>query len=782
MPQRIVLINADTGEPKFFEPHHVTTALKSGLWSPTAGAKLPIITPTGLQELSGAEAFDAIQAGGTYPDNSTRMAEAQGVAAFHKVPAPLKVVGGAVDTALFGLPSMLASEHAEGLGFIKAARKDPYVTGGSILGAVAPIGAGGAITSLGKGVASAVAKKGGRSFLQSLAGNAVESAAWSLNQTAIDAHLGDPGSAWEHFIAGAGGGTVLGTGFQLVGKGAAKLGAKIFNKLEPEVLAAQSARNALFDSLNLSPSARGKYLKDSDELADAALNYVLPDGKPVIRGGDKIEQTLERLKTGIRTSGEEIKGYQQALKAAKIDQVIPGDHFLDDVAELAKQYPAEFGAHKAVWTRAEKLLSKRDNFSIDDLFTFRGHFKQAYETARAAKKGSLAQINQRFERIFDRYIDGAMELAEGTGKIAGGTTRKFREAKRIFSPLIEVERSLQTGAGKAATLFSSAKKLGPEAIAGVLGAGVSIFGDRDAGLDDVGWGLAVAAAFHVARARSASTLAVNLHRVKNAKSVFGAMDDAGNRLSKAISMLGGPVAKLPARIGVFTTPFYDSPKREAPATKVPFTAQAAARIREIRDLVNDPETMFVRLAANLSMVEDVSPQLANAGAAHMMRVASFLQASAPLPPEATNKLQPGLQPTTWQPNIYEATKWGWKVEAALNPLSVLEDAMSGRATVEGVETLKVLYPRLYEETTAQLITHLQSLKRLLTPQEKRQVELFLGIETDAGMIKANQEVYAQNKSTEQKGKSRASGTTNVARGSMQAGQGYATQAQGNADQ
>lgn len=111
------------------------------------------------------------------------------------------------------------------------------------------------------------------------------------------------------------------------------------------------------------------------------------------------------------------------------------------------------------------------------------------------------------------------------------------------------------------------------------------------------------------------------------------------------------------------------------------------------------------------------PELHDALVAQVARGVAFLDSKAP-----KQTVLPGMLPGdgTWHPSKAALDVWGRYVHAVNNPASVLEDLVNGHVTMEGAETLRVVYPRLFAEAQQTLLEAAPKMRATL-PYARRQL-------------------------------------------------------------
>lgn len=146
----------------------------------------------------------------------------------------------------------------------------------------------------------------------------------------------------------------------------------------------------------------------------------------------------------------------------------------------------------------------------------------------------------------------------------------------------------------------------------------------------------------------------------------------------------------------------DGQKRQAKT----ITEALRARTEELQAAAANPAGVRSAVRSALSDVRD--PDVVDAAIAVAQRKVDYLAKHAPQPP-----IPDLLGRSQWRPSPTEIERFARRVRAANDPASVLEDIGTGRVTAEAAETLREVYPRLYQEAQSRLIERAGSLNAAL---------------------------------------------------------------------
>ncbi len=169
----------------------------------------------------------------------------------------------------------------------------------------------------------------------------------------------------------------------------------------------------------------------------------------------------------------------------------------------------------------------------------------------------------------------------------------------------------------------------------------------------------------------------------------------------------GAVQALPRAAEALRARLYDDgQKRPAPKSDVD---ALRARLAELEAATANPAGVAATVRANLRNVR--SAGVVDAVAAVAQRKLAYLSKHAPTPPIAAP-----LSRAQWRPAPAEIDRFARRVRAANDPIGVLDDVSRGVVTAEAVETLREVYPRLYEEARSHLLMRAPDVREALPHQ------------------------------------------------------------------
>lgn len=215
----------------------------------------------------------------------------------------------------------------------------------------------------------------------------------------------------------------------------------------------------------------------------------------------------------------------------------------------------------------------------------------------------------------------------------------------------------------------------------------------------------------------------------------------------ALKFVSGAEARGPAVASVLETTAERVKTREGRAVppqptqaprKAPSSAVLGERVNEEQALrqmasvlsVADPERLnTVVTGAVTPMASRYDDRLAVATANAMARAVAFL--GAKVPPAVRPSIETA-QPQFERPRLSDAelAKWRTYVATVRDPLSVVDDLAAGSVTPEQAETLRVVYPAIYQQIQMKVFEALRTSRRPLAfPQRVRLFTLF-GVAAD----------------------------------------------------
>lgn len=151
----------------------------------------------------------------------------------------------------------------------------------------------------------------------------------------------------------------------------------------------------------------------------------------------------------------------------------------------------------------------------------------------------------------------------------------------------------------------------------------------------------------------------------------------------------------------------------------------------IEDLNTNPEKFQQNLESSFKDLNEINPDLYMQAVAKTSNALNFLSSKLPNDPLAARKINP--QFSKWKPSDLELRRFERYLAAVDDPMSVLDDMNRGIIAPEGVETLKAVYPRLYQEIHGQMMEQIGELQAELPYKQRLQLSIMFGLPTDPSL-------------------------------------------------
>lgn len=149
--------------------------------------------------------------------------------------------------------------------------------------------------------------------------------------------------------------------------------------------------------------------------------------------------------------------------------------------------------------------------------------------------------------------------------------------------------------------------------------------------------------------------------------------------------------------------------------------------KAVVDAAQNPEALIENASAAFQDISDVAPRVAEAASEKAAASAIFLYEKMPKNPFSDKNI---FSQKKWKPSDLEISKWKKYVDTVENPMKALKDLRKGRMTIEQSETLKAVYPEIYQEIKDNFMDELPKLKEELPYQKRLQISLLFQVPTD----------------------------------------------------
>ncbi len=168
------------------------------------------------------------------------------------------------------------------------------------------------------------------------------------------------------------------------------------------------------------------------------------------------------------------------------------------------------------------------------------------------------------------------------------------------------------------------------------------------------------------------------------------------------------------------------------------------RFQELSDFLSEPNRAVERIGRNLDGLHEVFPKIAEQMAIKGMVAARYLHDQAPRP-----LTERAAMSGKWKPSDAELTSWAKKVAAVNDPTELLRELEAGRLSIDTVEAVKTVYPKLYEQIVLQIAEEIPELREKLPYNDRVQLSILFNLPVEETMrndfVMAMQQVAAADK-------------------------------------
>lgn len=489
-------------------------------------------------------------------------------------------------------------------------------------------------------------------------------------------------------------------------------------------------------------------LEDADKLessAKAIREVIHPDGKPLFFPGIKQKDIAKRMEEVVDATNKEIGSFINAVdETIERRSGFTNGYFANEIEKEVVQPLSKFGENIPVRKTFESIVDNIRSasasgealeYSLRDIQDMkRVYANEAYNaTVRSESKG-IAQGYRSIERIYNKALEDAMEK-----NLPKDLFQRFIDLKKVDSDLISISENISQRASNLSSYraFSLGDRLLASEITGAMGVGSgTISGSLATGMGTAALAYpATMGVSHVIRTRLPSALAVlfdkgsklmatekvaNLSRAKEenlAKEIV-----LENLIKKKI--LGRNLRK-------------ETVKGINKSIDVSIEDGTVVPDEKIRDFVSEqakiyagflrPEEKEKLTRSVLGELDDVAPEIANHLSNKLMSLASFMASKIPSGAQSINPLQPQVS-ADYNLSNEQAITYMRYLRASDNPYSVVEDIKNGVFNKEGIETLRVLYPKIFESIVRQSLEKIANTKEPIPFNKKVAIGVMFGLD------------------------------------------------------
>jgi hypothetical protein len=450
----------------------------------------------------------------------------------------------------------------------------------------------------------------------------------------------------------------------------------------------------------------------------------------VVKMGDTFEQIAPKARAAADEAGQ---GLTEGLR--KLDAQISGPKTADVVGRVSEAMEGKFGklreSQASTFNKINTLMqdfassSGGENVTLEGLRDFRRLVDNEIRWAAPAPgapmnatQEALKSVRGVMESELEKTIDQAGE------SLSGDALKEYKTLKLKYQRLNAAADMAEDSATRANKnqMFGVTDKA-------LAGAGI-IHGLATGNPLVAATGIATSALHHVAQQRGNSTAAVALDKLSDLIAIRKTVESMDERMSNGVAgfLEGKPPQHEPVLF------------RSAKARDEAFD-QVSKRVRIAS---SDPEKAADSVSRALQGAYAHAPKIARSATSAAARAAVFL--AAKLPPNPPPR---SITPQFEKPSVDPATKDKFLryAKAADDPLSVVDDMAKGRLTREGVETIREVYPKLFESLQKEALTKCSDLQKPISYDQKLQLGLLLDVPTDSTLepqfIARMQQTYAE---------------------------------------
>lgn len=369
---------------------------------------------------------------------------------------------------------------------------------------------------------------------------------------------------------------------------------------------------------------------------------------------------------------------------------------------LAKQFQREFQPV------VDRIASGQD-IGLEGLHEFRSRIDKMVNWRRG-EPNPLEKELRGLRRVVEAEIDHRM------GLIDRSLQARYRAAKTNYGGLDLLHgMSERMAANDALHPFASVRSLMPwlgyTGLAALLHPGMAVVG------------LLGGALTAFSKKRGNQLLAAGLDRMAQMRALSRANAAVEADIVKSVrAALGGRVVPSTSGTGVL---------RRA---SVRASAEAYhAKVAEVRDLATNPEALAQRIGDATTGLSHIAPRTQAVLAQRAATAATFLASKIPA---ADSQLEGQLQPQLVRPLVPPSDRARFMrfARAVDDPMTVLDDLARGAMSLEGVETMKTVYPALYERVATEVGERVAEARTDVPYARRVQLGMLLDTATDPTMV------------------------------------------------
>lgn len=571
------------------------------------------------------------------------------------------------------------------------------------------------------------------------AGHAVSES--SLHDTDLTAEALIAGAADGALLGGATGG-ILGAGGKALLRGSEAALGGVMNRVRAQFTDEAIGRFANEQAIQAARAGK-RALGDGFERiggAQAVGRAGLEEG--IITATNNADDQLVRATAKVEEWGQRIGAISQRIDEAAVTNatIRPSSQRISDrvKAEVLDKLDATgFGTLSNAQRQVTRELSpffKRLRMSdepgaaLADLsFSEMHQARKALDSVvyRNEKAGSTAIEELRKVRaIFEQELEASADKAvSAIGDDAFGAT--YQQAKQKYSAMRWWQDVAEDNVKRdTANRYNS--------LTDYLGAGVGA--SAIGGLPGLAVGMAIGQVNKFVREHGRQLLAVGASKAAGVARVAEHSTAIERRVERSVkSFISGTVKAAKS------APIITEKARETRASRY------ARMTRDVAALSSNPGAMAAQTQDRFGQHGENMPGLAMAYGATQARGVSFLQSKMPRARVRSSTLRPDLDKTQ-RVSDSEQAKWLRYVDAVKDPMGVVDALERGDVPREGVEALRAVYPKQYQQLLAKVTERVAEAKEPLPYAKVLQLSILFGTamhpSMEPGFIAAAQATYA----------------------------------------
>jgi len=409
-----------------------------------------------------------------------------------------------------------------------------------------------------------------------------------------------------------------------------------------------------------------------------------------------------------------------------------GDNpFFDDIRRTVERDIRPFASRFATTADEAGNAVAGEALGFEQLHKIRQGMDDLIYRNKLSNSPIVAELRAVRGILEDEIETAGAEAARSVGDAAFRDA--YQQAKRLYGSM----KTVRDMAADRVRRNDANRWLSPSdyglAISGGLGGAVisSADGDTDPGAIAIGFLSGLAHKF--ARERGRAFLAAGLDKISRVGAIQRTAQTVARQTDEGVNGFFRNLSSTARETG-----------QRARRAVAPLSLEAYERTAgAAKSFSEDPRGSSERLAQATEGVSRGNPEIGAALQSQAVRGANFLVSRLPATRQ-TNMLQPHLARP--RPSDTEMSKFLRYARAVDDPLSILDDMEGGRLTREGVEVLKEVYPRLYQDVVKKVTERLADEKEPLPYEARLQIGTLLGVPTDPSLLPENiasfQETYA----------------------------------------